>query len=80
MHKKGKRTVRGMVTSAEVVLLREALASARLEECALDDATKDRIRPYMLSWVAGPINRVLAGLESRHRTKIEKESINAGQL
>lgn len=45
--------------------LQQALAAARLENCGIDPAVQEAMRLYLASWVAGPIERVLAWSEGR---------------
>jgi hypothetical protein len=88
MHPKGQRKLRGTITAQEVVSLKEALSSARMEKCSFDEETKAMIRPYLNSWVAAPIQRVLNGLEARHNKsapkplpvvdKTQEDDVNSG--
>jgi hypothetical protein len=72
MYPKGSKRLSGRVNFREVQKLKEALSAARLENCCCSEAAKNEMRNYLSSWVAGPIQQVLNGLEARQR---KRESI-----
>ena len=66
MRRKGQRLLRGSITAEEVKALQSALAAARLDNCGCKESAQQEMRLYLMSWVAGPIARVLSALEIRH--------------
>lgn len=66
MRPKGSRELCGRITVDEVKMLRQALSAAQLDRCDFPEEVKDRIRIYMDTWVAAPIERALTGLTRRH--------------
>ena len=69
MHKKGSKFLRGTVNIAEVKRLKDALSSAKLEDCTCSEECKNEIRNYLITYVAWPIEAVLSGLEKRLNDK-----------
>jgi hypothetical protein len=63
-----------MVTVAEFKLLRQALRSAKLEECSWSKDQKEAASVYLNSWVVSPLQRVIEAIEVRHKRRVEKES------
>jgi hypothetical protein len=67
MKPKGTRELCGRITVDEVKKLQSALKAAQLERCGCSDEAKEEFRLYLGSWVIKPIERVLQGLERRHK-------------
>jgi len=59
MRRKGSRQLRGTINASEVKLLKMALKSALLEDCACSETSKQELSLYLDSWVAHPIQQVL---------------------
>lgn len=79
MYPKGSRKMRGTINAAEVIALKKALASAKLEWCAVNKQVQDEMKPFLDSWVVAPLQYVLDGIEKRFNLSVKMNRADSAE-
>lgn len=73
MHRKGSCQPKGYLNATQFRRLQEALESAKLTHCGVDQEHQDAMKLYLTSWVVKPLESVLTAIRERAKKKSENE-------